>query len=257
MQITAPSWPPGPRRALAPWRTAAVAVAVALAASAGWPTTAAADEAGKHERPRVVVTGEATLRAAPDRALITLAVESRDADPKAAQRRNASAMSAVQEKLAGAGVPREAVRTLAYDLELQVDYDHGKRIPRGYLARDSIEVRVDAIERTGEILDLAVAAGVNEVGGIRFELKDRTALEREALRQAVADARARAEAAAAGAGVAIAEVLRIEQQGTAVEPRRPQAMEMRVASAASAPETPIRAGGIEVRAQVRLEAAIR
>ena len=64
----------------------------------------------------------------------------------------------------------------------------------------------------GEILDLAVGSGATSVSGVRFDLKDRAAAEREALKRAVADARARADAAAAGAGVKVDRVLRIEEQ---------------------------------------------
>ena len=49
--------------------------------------------------------------------------------------------------------------------------------------------------------------------GIRFDVRNRAALERDALRQAVADARARADAAAAGAGATIDRVVRIEEEG--------------------------------------------
>jgi uncharacterized protein YggE len=49
-------------------------------------------------------------------------------------------------------------------------------------------VRLNAIERTGELLDLLVQAGATSVSGVRFDLKDRAGAEREALRLAVIDA---------------------------------------------------------------------
>ena len=109
-------------------------------------------------------------------------------------------MTPVQEKLRAAGIPADAIRTIGYDLQQEWDFVNNRRVSRGYVARNTIEVRVDAIDRVGELLEIAVGSGATSVGGIRFDLKDRAKLEREALRLAVADARAKAEAAAAGAG---------------------------------------------------------
>ena len=58
------------------------------------------------------------------------------------------------------------------------------------MARNTVEVRVDTVDRVGELLEIAVGSGATTVGGIRFDLKDRAKLEREALRLAVADAAA-------------------------------------------------------------------
>jgi len=129
-------------------------------------------------------------------------------------------------------------------------------VSRGYVARNTVEVRIDAIERLGEVLEISVGSGATAVGGIRFDLKDRAKLEREALRLAVESARAKAEAAAAGAGQAIARILRIEEQGTIARPPMPYLREVAaVQSDAAAP--PISAGQIELRGQVTLTAELK
>ena len=91
--------------------------------------------------------------------------------------------------------------------------------------------------------------------GIRFDVRNRDALERDALRQAVADARARAEAAATGAGPPINSVVRIEEAGAPVEPPRPM---MRMAAAAEqAVSTPVAPSTIEIHSRVTLTASLR
>ena len=87
-------------------------------------------------------------------------------------------------------------------------------------------MRVDDLPKLGEILDLAVGAGATSVTGVRFDLKDRTGAEREALQAAVEDARARANAAAAGAGLKVERIVRIEEQRATVMPP-PRQMAMR------------------------------
>lgn len=207
--------------------------------------------------PAVVVTGEGVVKAAPDVAWVTIGAESRSKSPKEAQAQNATAMSAVHEKLTGARIPKDAIRTLSVDVQQEVDWVDGRRVIRGYLARNTIEVRVDEIARVGEILDLSVGTGATSVQGLRFDIKDRASLERDALRRAVADARARAEAAAAGAGTSIGRVVRIEEPGVMRVDQPPPMMYARAAMAEDKAATPVAAGEIEIRARVTLTASIK
>ena len=55
-------------------------------------------------------------------AFVTIAVESHAKNPRDAQRQNAEAMTAVQQRLAQARVARDAVRTLGYGLEQEFDF---------------------------------------------------------------------------------------------------------------------------------------
>lgn len=156
--------------------------AAALALGAGLPVSAA-QEPPTLAVPTIVTTGEAIVRRAPDRAFVTAAVESRARSPRDAQRQNAEAMTAVRQAVAAAGISKDAVRTVGYHIQQEVDFVNGRRAARGYVARNAVEVRVDALERLGELIDAVVAAGATAVGGIRFDLQDRPGAEREALRR--------------------------------------------------------------------------
>ncbi len=206
--------------------------------------------------PLIVTSGEATVRRAPDRATITAVVETRAKGPREAQAANAQTMAAVLKRVADAGVPKDAVRTIGYTLEQEADFVDGRRVPRDFLARNSVEIRLDDIARTGELADAVVQAGATSIGDIRFDLKDRDLAEREALRLAVVDARARADAAAAGAGRAVDRVLRIEDQRES-QPVAPRPMLAFAPRAAAAPSTPVEPGVIEIRARVSLTVSIK
>ena len=219
------------------------------------PALAAAQQ--PRPEPVVVTTGEGVIQAVPDRAWVNITAESRASSPREAQKRNVDMMAPVQAKLRAAGIPADAIKTTAYDLQQEWDFVNNRRVSRGYVARNSIEVRVDAIERVGEVLEVAVGTGATSVGGIRFDLKDRARLERDALRLAVADARAKAEAAAAGAGQAIARVTRIEEQGGIARPPMPMFREVAALQSDAANTPPIAAGQMELRAQVTLTAELK
>jgi uncharacterized protein len=205
----------------------------------------------------VVASGQGVVFAVPDRAWISISAESRAPSPREAQRLNAEAMRPVQDKLKAAGVSADAIRTIAYDVQYEWDFVNNKRVGRGYVARNTIEVRVDSIDRVGELLEIAAGSGATALGGIRFDLKDQSKLEREALRLAVLDARAKADAAAAGAGRNIDRILRVEEQGVDVPPM-PVRMMRQSAQAGVADLAPqISAGQMEIRARATVTVVLK
>lgn len=223
------------------------------------PSLASAQRDAAPPEPTVVTSGEGIVQAVPDRAWIVITAESRASNPREAQRRNVELMRPVQEQLRKAGVPAEAIRTIGYDLQQEWDYNNGRRISRGYVARNSIEVRVDEVDRVGELLEIAVGSGATSVSSLRFGLKDRARLEREALRLAVADARAKADAAAAGAGRTIDRIIRIDEAGFGgpVPPPRPLMREAAMAAAPGDMAPPIATGEMEIRAHVTVTAVLK
>jgi len=231
-----------------PWTLAVLAAGVTLVLA---PPARAQSDAGT-----VVVTGEATITRAPDVARVVFAVEARDRDPKAAQGSAAGTMSSVQAALRQAGLGEDALRTLSYDLEPEYDYVKDHRELRDYVARNRMEARVDAIPRVGAVVDAAVGAGATSVDGLSFDLKDRRAVEREALKAATADAWSRAQAAASGVGRSVDHVLRIEEPGAESSPRPQPMLAMRAGGPAAAPP-PISAGSVEITARVVLTALLK
>jgi uncharacterized protein YggE len=224
-------------------------IALVLAA-VGCAALAGAQEAP----PTIVTTGTALVQRSPDVAFISLAVESRARTPREAQQQNASTLAAVVKRLTDLSIPADARRTIGLRLEQEFDNANGRRVPRGYVARNALEVRVDDLARAGELADAAVQAGATSLDGIRFDLKDRAAAEREAVRLAVVDARGRAEAAAAGAGRTVDRVLKIEDGERIVSPPRPiMAMRAEVQSMPTAVEP----GLIDIRATMTLTASMK
>ena len=231
------------------YRVAALAV-VAGTVLAALSVSAQETNAAPAVTPTVVTSGEATVRRAPDQAFVTLAVETRAASPRAAD-----------DGVGRAAAHRGSRRPTPWHDRLfhsagNSTSPNGRRTPRGCMSRATASRSASTIERVGELLDAFVDAGATTVTGVRFDVKDRTAAEREALRMAVADARARADAMAAGAGRNVDRVIRITDT---VQPRfrTVEPMLMQRASAAVAEPTPIEAGLIEIHAQVELTVSIK
>ena len=206
-------------------------------------------------QPTVVTQGHAIVTARPDRAFVTIAAESRSRNSADAQKQNAVAMTAVLRQIEEAGVAKDAIRTTGYELHPEFDYANGRQTFRNYVARNTVEVRLDDLDRVGIVIDAAATGGATTITGIRFDVRNRAALERDALRQAVADARARAEAAAAGAGATIDRVVRIEESGVPEVPR--PVMRMAAQGVERDAVTPVEPSTIEIQARVTLTASLR
>jgi uncharacterized protein YggE len=228
----------------------ALALAVASPAAAQTPPPT----------PVIVTVGEGLVKSVPDRAWVVIAAESRAKTAPEAQRMNIDAINAVVARIKPLGIPADAIQTIGYNLQPDFAYENGRQVPKGFVARNSLQVRVDALAKTGDVIAAAVGVGSISVSNLRFDLKNRDAVEREALRLAVRDARSHAEAAANGAGVGIDRIVRIEEQRDFDMPRTalmPMASVAESVTVAGPAPVPIEAGEIEVRSRVTLTVAIK
>lgn len=206
------------------------------------------------EPPQIIATGEGVVKATPDQAWISIGAESRSKVSKEAQQRNAEVMTAVQQKIAALGISKEAVKTTAIDLQMEFDYANGRQTPRGYVARNTVEVRADDLAKLGDVLDAVVNSGATTIHGLRFDVKQRDQIEATALQSAVKNAMGKAQAIALGANRAVDRILKIEELSDGGE--RPMVRQYAMAARADAP-TPVAPGELEIRAQVRLTVAIK
>jgi uncharacterized protein YggE len=100
----------------------------------------------------------------------------------------------------------------------------------------------------GDLVDVAIGAGVNRVQRIHFTLKNQQAVYAQALRQAATRARAEADALASAVGVRIQRVLSAVEEPTTI---RPLVERFRAAGlVAESTTTPVEPGTIEVDARV-------
>ena len=207
------------------------------------------------EPSQIIVTGDGVVKATPDQAWVQIGAESRSKVSKEAQQRNADVMTAVQQKISSFGIPKDAIKTVAVDLQPEFDYANGKQSLRGYVARNTVEVRVDDLTKLGDVLDAAVASGAATIHGLRFDVKARGEAEQAALQAAVKNALAKAQAVATGSQRAVDRILKIEElSGGAPVPMMKQ---FSMAARAADASTPVAPGELEIRAQVRLSVAIK
>jgi uncharacterized protein YggE len=175
--------------------------------------------------PTVGVSATGTVSAAPDEAVVRVAVVRTAASADAARGGLAEDVAALREALREAGVPDDAVETTSFGVFPLYDRDRprdgtGPREPTGYRATHSLAVTVP-VDDAGAAVDTAVGAGADEVYGVAFTLSDerRADLRSQAVERAVAAARADADAAAGAAGLSVDAVRTVTvEDGGSVSP---------------------------------------
>ena len=228
----------------------ALAVVVAVsAASAQEPPAAAAT---------VSSMGEAVIRRPPDRVIISFSTVARGQSPQEAQARGTAAMKAVQDAIEALKLPGGQVMTTGLYVSENWETVNNARVRQGYMDSHSIVVRFDDVSRAGEVMTVATTAGATSVGGVRFDRRDREALEEEALKSAVGIARARAEALAAVAGKSLDRIIRIAEERVAFAGPEPYGRGAQVQEAVMVGgAVPVASGEIEIRMRVVLTATIK
>lgn len=118
----------------------------------------------------IEVTGEGTVSATPNKAMIVLGVITENVSLIAAQKENANTVTNIVEALLKLSIPKENIQTTHYSIDIQYNYEDGKQTFRGYKVTHLLQITIDEIDLTGLIVDTAVKAGANTVSNIQFTL---------------------------------------------------------------------------------------
>ncbi len=206
----------------------------------------------------ISVAGDGEATAAPDVAYLTLAVQTEARTAREAIDQNSTAMAPVIDALKRLGIPEKNLRTSGINLNPvrgRPRPDDTQPPPiTGYQATNSLNVTVEPVTRAGEAIDVAVGAGANVAGGVRFSILDDAGLRRQALDAAVRDARSKADAMAAAAGVRVTGVRTMSDEsggGPPVARAEIQAQSLG-AAADRAVAPPVQPGELTVRSRVRV-----
>lgn len=223
------------------------AAVLGLLAAACTETTVLPPE---REEPGITVTGSGSAFGAPDVAVLTLGVEAEAKSVGDARSQAAEAMDGMLRALKDGGVDDKDIQTTRFSVQPVYDYTKERQELRGFLVSNIATVKVREIDKTGELIDAALVAGGDRarVESLQFTIDDPSALEDEARKEAMAEARSKAETLAEAAGVELGPPRSISEGGGPV----PIPFERALAAGHAAEEvpTPIELGELEVQVQV-------
>jgi uncharacterized protein len=165
----------------------------------------------------ITVVGKGSVTVTPDTADWSFGLQTSADTANAALSANSEAMDRIIAALRDAGISRDDLQTEQVSVYPRVSNNELSIV--GYDASNTVRATIRSLDRAGEIVDAAVAAGANEVYGPSLTVSDSDAQYREAVEQAFDDARRRAEAIAERAGVTLgAPVAIVEGAGQGESP---------------------------------------
>lgn len=219
-----------------------LAALVVLAAQ----TVAMAEDAGTRT---ITITGTGTVYATPDKAIVTIGVETRAETAGAALAENNASMQAVMDALKAGGIAATDLQTSTFSISPVTARSSSDRSQPaklvGYVVSNQVRATIRNLETTGALLDRVVRVGSNRIDNIRFAISEPEPHYDEARRLAVRDAMRKATLFAEEAGVKLGKIVTITQDRAS----RPVAYQ-REAALAAAPSVPIAAGQQSLSQQV-------
>ncbi len=198
----------------------------------------------------VTVSGSGTISRDPDRATLSVSIVTNNDVAATATSANNRLYSALVDRMRGVGIAAGAIKTSSYDLNFvpkPPPGDNYKPPQTGFIVTRALSITIDNLSNVGGVIDAAVAAGVTQVNGVSFGLRDERGAHAAALGAAVEDAAAQAAAIAQAAHLHLGAVRTISSVQSPVF--APQVM--RIAAVAAAPvPTQITPSAVEVHATV-------
>ena len=226
----------------------AVAATLTLSAcNSGGPTYITA---GDPPMAKIQVSATGTANMAPDMATVSAGVVTQGKTAREAMFGNATKMTRVFEELEAAGIEKKHITTSRLSLQPKYNYQN-RQAPKidGYEARNTVSAKTYNLDDVGAMLDALVKAGVNNINGVQFSIKDSKAARDKARADAIREAREKAESMASAAGVKLGKLKSLSEGGGNNNPRPvAYALESRSAGAS----TPVAAGEQEISVTVNM-----
>jgi len=154
----------------------------------------------------ITVGGDASLEVVPDRAMLTLGVENKDAKFEVAKATNDAAMAKVMTALRKC-VESKNLHTGEFSLRPLL-YGNNENF---YYARNSVRVTLDDVASLEKVVNAAVQAGANQVLDVSFETADLTKYRNQALVKSLENAKAKAEIMATALGRKLGSPVKIDE----------------------------------------------
>jgi len=202
--------------------------------------------------PQIVTSAQGEVKASPDRATITIGVQTRAATAAEASAQNSRKQRAVIDAIRAKGIPQAQIATSSFNVIPETRYDReGQAAPRttSYLVSNLVTVDVRRIELVGPVIDAALGAGANEINSLAFAITAADSVRRVALAEAVTKARLDADAIARAAGGTLGPLLELTATDM-YSPPTPRPMFAVAKAADQSASVPVEAGEETVRASV-------
>jgi uncharacterized protein YggE len=206
----------------------------------------------------ITVVGQGSVRVEPDIARVSIGVETSAETVAEAVAENATEMESILAALEDAGIDEKDIQTMNYSIHQErypeslprAGEGEAEQTPALYWVSNMVVVTIRDLDSVGDVLDVVIEAGANNIWGVNFGLDDTEAVRVDARADAIADALARAEALAELSGVTLGPVMSVSE--VVGSGRIPSAVTMDVVERAASAGGTISPGELEIGYQVQV-----
>ena len=169
----------------------------------------------------VSVSGTGSVTVEADTATIILSVITKGKDVAETSAENALKMTAVQDAIKAKGIQKECISTQNYSVFQESHYDNksGKQVYDDYRVTNQVKILVKKIGMAGEIIDLALKSGANQLSSLTYGVTDTEIAKKQARSLAISQAQESANLLAGASGAKLGKVLSISEHSDYSYPR--------------------------------------
>lgn len=199
-------------------------------------------------QPTVDVTGEGIVYVIPDEVTISVRVENTGKNAKELKQQNDAVVSEVFKFIRSMGIEDKYVST-EY-IRLSKNYEYNTKT-YNYSANQSIAIKLTQLDKYEALMNGLLETGINRIDGVAFSSSEKSKLESDARKKAIANAKMKAEEYAGVLDQTIGKAVSISEHQSVNYPQ-PMYKSMAVMADASGDQQTISPGEMEIRVQVNV-----
>lgn len=202
----------------------------------------------------ITVAAGGQVQTQPNQVILRVAVEATGESASVVRQRLAENVSEMRTALADAGIESSQITTVDYDIRNRERFGRSEREQPPFWGRHAFSITLtEDLNQTGKVIVTAVENGVTSVEDVRFTLstEKRRELRKQALADAMGNARDQAAVIAENANLSITGVGSVRTANVRVRPVRFEATAL-AGDAGGGAATSIEGGAVTVTAQVQV-----
>ncbi|MBL0013527.1 MAG: SIMPL domain-containing protein [Flavobacterium sp.] len=196
--------------------------------------------------PMINVTGEGKIKIIPDQAAISISVETKGAKATEVKKENDTKIDAVLKYIKKMNIAKEDFQTQRVNLYPNYDYEKKKS---NYMATQTVIILLRDLNKYDALMDGLVDVGINRIDNVEFKSSKMEALQSDARKLAMQNAKAKAEDFVSVLNQKVGKAMTISDNTQTYYPPRPM-YEMKTMAMADggggAPRETLAAGEIEL-----------
>jgi len=159
------------------WRTSLLCVGCFVILVGCQPAPNVIVNSNSNQQQGLVLSGTATVRVKPTLVILRLGATFTHSSPVSAKSQTEDAVKKIIAAVKNLGVNAADVQTRTFNLDR---YDPSGTRPGSWRCTSSLEIRVKDVEKAGEVLEAAIAAGANQVSNVQYTVEELQAVRAEA-----------------------------------------------------------------------------